>query len=234
MPDVTMSRYSVLPEYWRGDGIITFLLPEQVKIAEKMQQLDLPIVTLNSDAPVGVCGAQFDHRTTGRMIAEYFIRSGFEQLAFFRCSDIVDIRERQDGFCKLAADAGKKCEIIDWRPGSRGQKIESLAKQIAKLKKPIGIMSQSDHRTPQLFEACERAGCSIPDEVSIVGVDREMFPDAVESTHVLGEITSGAAAETGLRTGTPVVVGAGDGAAAAVGVGSVVLGTAYRLPLKTR
>ncbi len=59
------------------------------------------------------------------------------------------------------------------------------------------------------------------------GLDRSLFPDAFESTHVLGEITSEAARATGLKKGTPVCVGGGDGSCAGVGVGCVKPGTAY-------
>jgi xylulokinase len=44
---------------------------------------------------------------------------------------------------------------------------------------------------------------------------------------VVGHVTREAAALTGLRTGTPVVIGGGDGACATVGAGSVSPGQAY-------
>lgn len=59
------------------------------------------------------------------------------------------------------------------------------------------------------------------------GVDASIFPDAFPSTHVLGEITRQAAEATGLKSGTPVCCGGGDGSCATVGVGSVRPGTAY-------
>jgi len=63
--------------------------------------------------------------------------------------------------------------------------------------------------------------------IDAAGVDAGMFPDLKESTHVLGAVTAGAAKETGLTEGTPVVVGGGDGSCAAVGVGCVKPGMAY-------
>ena len=58
-------------------------------------------------------------------------------------------------------------------------------------------------------------------------VGRELLPEVKESTHVLGGVTSKAAEETGLKEGTPVVVGGGDGSCAAVGVGCIAPGMAY-------
>ena len=54
-----------------------------------------------------------------------------------------------------------------------------------------------------------------------VKVPREVFPDAVESTRVAGEVTAEAAALCGLKAGTPVIVGAGDGGCGALGAGCV-------------
>ena len=60
-----------------------------------------------------------------------------------------------------------------------------------------------------------------------VGVPREVFPDAVESTRVVGEVTADAAEQCGLCKGTPVVMGAGDGGCGALGAGCVKNNTTY-------
>lgn len=49
----------------------------------------------------------------------------------------------------------------------------------------------------------------------------ELFPPVAESSAVIGEVTRGAARALGLRAALPVVAGAGDQAAAAVGTGVV-------------
>lgn len=52
-------------------------------------------------------------------------------------------------------------------------------------------------------------------------LDVALFPDIVPSTTVVGGVTAEAAKCTGLRTGTPVVIGGGDGPMAAVGAAVV-------------
>ena len=56
-------------------------------------------------------------------------------------------------------------------------------------------------------------------------IDRKILPKVFESTEITGSISSAGAAETGLREGTPVVAGAGDNAAGAIGMGLVKPGT---------
>ncbi len=63
--------------------------------------------------------------------------------------------------------------------------------------------------------------------IQLAGVDAAMFPDPMDSTQVLGDLTREAAAATGLRVGTPVALGGGDGSCAGVGVGCIKPGSAY-------
>ena len=51
------------------------------------------------------------------------------------------------------------------------------------------------------------------------GIDESLLPALYESTHVCGRVSAAGAEATGLRIGTPVVAGAGDQAAGAVGMG---------------
>ncbi len=56
-------------------------------------------------------------------------------------------------------------------------------------------------------------------------IDDRMLPAVFESAEVSGRVSKAGARETGLREGTPVVAGAGDQAAGAVGMGVVRAGT---------
>ena len=58
-------------------------------------------------------------------------------------------------------------------------------------------------------------------------IDPDLLPPLYESTQVTGQITPRAAGLTGLMVGTPVMGGAGDNAAAAVGTGVVAQGKAF-------
>lgn len=60
-----------------------------------------------------------------------------------------------------------------------------------------------------------------PALLAAAGVDAALWPEVVESTAVLGTLTAAAADELGLRPGTRVVTGGGDGPMAAVGAGCV-------------
>ncbi len=55
--------------------------------------------------------------------------------------------------------------------------------------------------------------------LSAVEMDKSILPELYESEEITGEVSHKCAQETGLRIGTPVVAGAGDNAAGAIGMG---------------
>lgn len=69
--------------------------------------------------------------------------------------------------------------------------------------------------------------CWSDEILEAAGLEARLFPPARPSTDLLGAVTPEAAAATGLRAGTPVAVGGGDGSCAGVGVGCVKPGSAY-------
>jgi xylulokinase len=83
----------------------------------------------------------------------------------------------------------------------------------------------SDASSTNLFDL-EKRDWAV-DIVEAVGLDPEKLPPALPSSTVIGQVTTEAAASTGLLAGTPVVIGGGDGACATVGAGSVKPGDAY-------
>lgn len=85
-------------------------------------------------------------------------------------------------------------------------------------------------------DMCDAAGSLLLDEarrqwwpeiVDAVGLRMEQLPRLCEGPEVSGHISARAAAETGLPKGTPVVAGAGDAAAAGIGIGAVEDGDAF-------
>src|SRR5712692_5819380 len=80
----------------------------------------------------------------------------------------------------------------------------------------------SDASGTALFDVVNRRWSS--DMVEALGLDRDWLPGVVESPEVTGKICEAAAKATGLKAGTPVVGGAGDQAASAVGNGIVEAG----------
>lgn len=81
----------------------------------------------------------------------------------------------------------------------------------------------SDASGTALFDVVKRKWAY--EMADALGIDRSILPPAYESSQVTGHVTSEAARSTGLMPGTPVIAGAGDQAASAIGNGIVEPGT---------
>jgi xylulokinase len=68
-----------------------------------------------------------------------------------------------------------------------------------------------------MLDVAER--CWSHDTLDAVDIDRHLLPDVFESQDICARVSRDAAALTGLPAGTPIVAGAGDQAAGAVGMG---------------
>jgi xylulokinase len=91
-----------------------------------------------------------------------------------------------------------------------------------------GVFGLTDPSDASLTGLCDIRRCRWSEELVEAGrFDARLLPDIVPSTTVVGRVTAEAAAKTGLRAGTPVVLGGGDGAGATVGAGALSPGEAY-------
>ena len=83
----------------------------------------------------------------------------------------------------------------------------------------------SDAAGMQLMDVPNR--CWSEEVLEKLGIDRSLLAEIYESPDITGKIHRAASEMTGLPTGTPVVGGAGDNSAAAVGTGVVKTGKAF-------
>ncbi|HVT67108.1 MAG TPA: xylulokinase [Trebonia sp.] len=88
-----------------------------------------------------------------------------------------------------------------------------------------GVMATdpSDASSTNAFD--QAAGTWSAEILDAAAVPAGLMPDIVPSTTVVGTVTAGAARQTGLLAGTPVVIGGGDGPMGALGAGRIDAGS---------
>ena len=86
----------------------------------------------------------------------------------------------------------------------------------------VAAMDKADGSGTLLFDLASRTWSR--DVLARLAIPPEWLPPTYEGPETTGEVTAEAAAETGLRAGTPVVAGGGDQAAGAIGAGAVAPG----------
>jgi LacI family transcriptional regulator len=125
------------------------------------------------DVP-NITGAYHD---TGKLGAEYFLKKGFTNFAFYGFKNIVWSRERAEGFEERIKEAGYAVHYFEHKK-SRSMdlwyyKASALSRWLQSLPKPIALMTCDDNQGLHITEAAKHAGIRIPEDVAVLGVDND-------------------------------------------------------------
>ena len=144
------------------------------------------VVFLTGSENEARCGAMADicpdDAKIGLMAAEFFLKRGFDSFGFVEipCTSKW-AKERGAAFCeRLAADGMEGQVFRSPLPAGGlspdGKRLRKrLAEWIAELPKPTAVFCANDIVARLVLEVCERCGESVPDQVSLLGVDDEFW-----------------------------------------------------------
>jgi LacI family transcriptional regulator len=161
---------------WGADGLIGQLYND--KEIEKFVRAGIPVIAQDfkerfAEIP-NITGA---YQETGQLGADYFLKKGFTNFAFYGFSDIVWSRERSEGFEKRVNETGHKVHYFEHKKARSTElwyyKPSSLSRWLKSLPKPIGLMACDDNQGQHITEACRYLGIRIPEEVAVLGVDND-------------------------------------------------------------
>jgi LacI family transcriptional regulator len=168
---------------WEGDGIIARV--ENRPMAEAITRLKVPAVDLRCLLPnLHMPVVRINDRTVSRLAADHLLERGFRNFAYcgFDGADYSDIRgalfeERiaQTGCpCYVFRDPQRLLQATTLEYEEHGLRYEDLvARWLAELPKPVGLMTCNDIRGQQVLNACRAIGVAVPDEVAVIGVDND-------------------------------------------------------------
>ncbi len=148
-----------------------------------------PEVGLFTEAGIALMAVDFKERFTGvpnvtggyfeagRMGAEYFLKKGFKNFAFYGFKNIVWSRERAFGFEERIRKSGYRVEYFEHRNARSRElwyyKPSSLSNWLKSLPKPVALMTCDDNQGQHITEACKHSGIRIPEDVAVLGVDND-------------------------------------------------------------
>jgi LacI family transcriptional regulator len=171
---------------WKWDGIIARV--STPAMAEMIRRTGVPVVDLSGSLPeASFPRIRSDEGAVGRMAAEHLIERGFKNFAFcgYNGTDWSDLRRAS--FERRVSEAGFDCQAFE-NPGpmrsfstsdyeEHGERHErDLMAWLQSLPKPCGLMACNDARGRQVLNCCRELGVAVPDEVAVIGVDKdEMF-----------------------------------------------------------
>jgi LacI family transcriptional regulator len=119
-----------------------------------------------------------DDVAVGRVAAAHLLSLGLVQFGFFGLTSGADSQSRRRGFTQAIASAGFPCESFLWPAGEQGPGASKdpnrdLARWVANLPKPAGVLASNDLRALQLLAVCRRMSLPVPDAVAVLGVDND-------------------------------------------------------------
>ncbi|MBT1698860.1 DNA-binding transcriptional regulator [Fulvivirgaceae bacterium PWU4] len=161
---------------WEADGIIGQF--HNAEEAWKFTQAKMPVIAQDfkerfEDIP-NITGA---YHETGRLAADYFLKKGFKNFAFYGLKNTVWSRERAEGFEERVNEAGYKVDYFE-RQHSRSEdlyhyKPSALTRWLKSLPKPIALMACDDNQAYHVAEASRHFNIRIPEEIALLGVDND-------------------------------------------------------------
>lgn len=182
------ARERVIPWGWDGDGILAWLGAGD-DLARFVWSAKKPIVDMSLRRPQFKCARVVeDNHHAGRLAAQHLLDRRVESFAYYSDATNWSYDERGEGFCSAIAAAQKQSTWLrrdqakDFLVG-RGEwrrRLRWLAKSLASLPKPLGVLAANDQQALEVLEACELAKLSVPETVAIVGIGNYLLaPNAM-------------------------------------------------------
>lgn len=178
----------VLPRMrrWGGTGIIARVETPQAARAIVMAKLPTILVGLSSlrvhrnRALAQFSQVHSDSFNAGRLAAEHLLERGFRHFAYVGFPGYVWSQTRLEGFRQRISEAGFGVEVYPLKSDSSilsrnewGREHRRLARWLATLPRPLGLMACNDDRGREVLEACRTAGLRVPEQIAVVGVDND-------------------------------------------------------------
>jgi LacI family transcriptional regulator len=168
---------------WGGTGIIARI--ETPEVARAVLRAGVPTIALDlaeaehaAGHPLSRLGeVASDSRGAARLAAEHLLERGFRHFAFVGTPGRVWSDRREAAFVDRLRESG--CAVAIYRPPGERRGVAPLREQphlarwLAALPRPAGVMACHDDRGREVLEACRVAGLAVPDEVAVIGVDND-------------------------------------------------------------
>jgi len=175
--DVTKEK--IIPWGWEGDGILAWLGADEdlarFVVEAKLPTVDFSCRRLELPFPRVV----IDDKASAQLVAEHFLVRGFNHFMYYSAQNNWAFERHGEAFVEILRQTGRDCAWIRWHqsPAFTTGKMQWkdkrrwLASELKKAPKPLALFAATDDHALEVIEVCESIGVSVPEEVSVVGMD---------------------------------------------------------------
>ena len=116
-----------------------------------------------------------DFAAMGAMGADYFLRKGFQNFAFYGLEKIWYSQEMLRGYKGRLTENDKSLAVLEAGSGGGilGGVSERLMDWLEGLPKPVAVLASHDPRAVLVLQACHERGIKVPEEVSVLGSNND-------------------------------------------------------------
>lgn len=230
MPD--RKALAELLKFWHPDGIIAECAVDEKGVFVPKAFGRIPVVYLVSDPrrlKPSSLRVNHDSNSFGRLAAKTFLSSGLKSFAYLGYSKVFWSIERGRAFSEAIAMNGYECNefsqpLFELHPNRSGSEYNRrLAKWLASLPKPCGLLVANDALAIEAINTCRSEGISVPDDISVLGIDNDepacenssptlssMQPNFDDAGYISAELLSEALAHSFGKNGAQRVFPASD------------------------
>lgn len=168
-------KRETLPHWpnWGLDGVVVTDKDEVDLILEKK----IPCISvLVREEIKGIPNVVPNNDEVGLLGANYFVEKGFKNFVFCAEEGITWAEQRYESFRKNIQNKGFDVLRIFVHDDkiAISERLE-LIESIKSLPKPLAVLAANDRSGRQVVDMCRQAEISVPEEVSVLGVDNDDF-----------------------------------------------------------
>jgi len=133
---------------------------------------EIPVVNVASKQLNGVYQVCCDNAEIAKMAFDYLFSCNLRSFAFLHVPRSINSGQRRDEFTKVCIEMGFVPHIVDpGRTDEATDRRKRLDSQLKALPKPTGLLLARDNQAESIFEACDRLGIRVPEDLAILGTD---------------------------------------------------------------
>ena len=165
------------------DGLVLITSRPDVGALARLLADDDKVVLLDEDVPgIGLCRVFAQNEHGAWLATRHLIAAGHRHIAFIGGPPgLMSVQERKAGFERAMAEAGLPAapQAVLLRDYSRAFGDQAATILLGLNPRPSAIFASSDYLAIGVLGAFQRAGLSVPQDMSLIGFDDMPFADLV-------------------------------------------------------
>lgn len=160
----------------RVDGVILLCPTEEAAMVKQLEEKDIPYVLIDNQDEHDVVSIVVDNIKGGYEATKHLIDLGHEKIAHIAGPSIyLSSRERVQGFKQALADANLKPYMIEHGDFRMDDGFRIVKEWIKNDTLPTAIFAADDFIALGAINALMESGLKVPEDVSIIGYDDQVF-----------------------------------------------------------